>query len=223
MGKTSSFKYFRREQNQIATEWFRKNNLQVTSEYSFILSNHNDWAKNILLPEVVIEILRLKNEYEAKHEPFPLHQYFHHGLSSQAMLFNLFGDPFIKKDHNLFSEIFNYVGVDINQDSKLFFEYSDRKVFNENQQQPTSFDFAIKNSGRNIFVEAKYVEAEFGGCSTIKSGECDGLNPSRNPDLCYLTQKGRRYWSLMDKYGLTEVYKDSPICPYSIYYQFSEN
>ena len=221
MWNYTHFKDFRRKQNKIASVWFRKQNYPVHSEYPFILSDSNDWSKNIILPSVYNEIIRLSKEYENNSEPFPIHKYIHHGLSSQAMLFNLLGDPYMRQDFNFFSRLFPYPEVKIQQDSELFFEYSDRETFNERQQQPTSFDFVVKNKfGKSLFIEAKYVEAEFGGCSTIDAGECDGLNPSSNPDLCYLSHKGRNYWDLMKKYGLSQVFDNSPICPFSIYYQF---
>lgn len=212
---------FRRDQNQIAANWFLKKNFAVQQKYPFILKSHNDWKSNIILSAVADFIDKTKNDYEKRKEPFPLHKYIHHGLSSQAMLFNLLGDSVVKKDLDFFSHLFDYADVYIDTDSELLFEYSDRKTFNEKQQQPTSFDFAIKNkNGKNVFVEAKYVETEFGKCSTIDNGDCEGLNPVNNPDLCYLTHKERNYWELMKKHGLDKSYINSPICPFSVYYQF---
>lgn len=215
------FKEFRRKQNQIATNWFEKKQYPVQTKYSFILKDYTDWKLNIILPEVADFIQNTKVAYEDKGDPFPLHKYIHHGLSSQAMLFNLIGDPARNKDHAFFKTIFNFPDVRIDEHSEFIFELSDRGVFNENQQQPTSFDFAVKNTaGRNIYLEAKYVEAEFGKCSTIEGGECDGLNPVNDSQLCYLTHKGRKYWELMNKYYLGTAYEKSLICPLAIYYQF---
>lgn len=153
--------------------------------------------------------------------PFPIHDYVHHGLSSQAMLFNLLGDVVIKKDIKTLSEIFDFQNVQIKNDSKIKFEHCNRDTFNEKQHQPTSMDFVILNEvGENIFLESKLVETEFGNCSTIKQGECDGQNPIDNPSMCYLTFKGRKYWELMKKHDLHKPFANSPICPLSIYYQF---
>ncbi len=119
-------------------------------------------------------------------KPFPLHKYIHHGLSSQAMLFNLLGEVILKKDIRFFTSLFPYEDICIDNKSELLFEYSDRKTFNEKQRQPTSSDLAIKNSkGKNIFIEAKYIETEFGKCSTIESGECEGVNPINDINSCY--------------------------------------
>jgi hypothetical protein len=136
-------------------------------------------------------------------------------------IFNLLGDPFIKNDLKFFSQLFNYSNIKINENSEILFEYSNRATFNEYQTQPTSFDFTILNqNSKNIFIEAKYVEAEFGRCSTIENGECDGLNPIHDFNLCYLTSKNRKYWNLMIEYNLGKAFDNSPICPFSIYYQF---
>jgi hypothetical protein len=162
-----------------------------------------------------------KKEYQKEAKPFPLHKYIHHGLSSQAMLFNLLGEVVLNRDFIFLSSVFSFPEVNITNESELLFEYSDRHTFNENQQQPTSFDFVIKNkNGKNIFIEAKYIETEFGKCSTIENGECDGMNPVRNKDLCYLTSIGRTYWKLMHYYKLDQPYINSPICPFAVYYQF---
>jgi hypothetical protein len=215
------FKEFRRQQNQIATNWFLKKQFPVHNKYSFILNEYTDWKMNIILPEVADFIQNTKVAYKDKGDPFPLHKYLHHGLSSQAMLFNLIGDPARNKDRAFFQTIFNFPDVKIDEHSEFLFEHSDRDVFHENQQQPTSFDFSVKNTtGRNIYLEAKYVEAEFGKCSTIEGGECDGLNPVHDSEFCYLTHKGRKYWELMNKYHLGTAYENSLICPLAIYYQF---
>jgi hypothetical protein len=215
------YKDFRKQQNEIAEAYFKKHRYPVHDKYSFILKDRTDWTKNILLPEVANFIETIKEQYEKRGDPFPLHKYIHHGLSSQAMLFNLIGDPARNKDHAFFKTVFNFPDVRIDEHSEFIFEHSDREVFDENQQQPTSFDFAVKNTtGRNIYLEAKYVEAEFGKCSTIEGGECDGLNPVNNSELCYLTHKGRKYWELMNKYQLGTAYEKSLICPLAIYYQF---
>jgi hypothetical protein len=215
------FKDFRRAQNQFAIDWFQKKQYSVQTKYPFILKEYEDWRMNIILPEVADFIQCTKDVYEKKGDPFPLHKYIHHGLSSQAMLFNLIGDPARIKDHTFFQNIFDFPAVIIDANSEFLFELSDRNVFNERQQQPTSFDFAVLNAtGKHIFLEAKYVEAEFGQCSTIEGGECDGLNPVMDSQLCYLTHKGRKYWELMNKYQLGTAYEKSLICPLAIYYQF---
>jgi len=221
MWSYKQYKDYRREQNIIAEKWFKEKVYPVNKKYSFILDKNSDWRKNILLKTVADFIEVTKRTYEKEGKPFPSHKYIHHGLSSQAMLFNLLGEVVLNKDYTFLSTVFNFPEVQITPISELLFEYSCRKTFNENQQQPTSFDFAIINkTGKNVFLEAKYVETEFGKCSTIETGECDGLNPIPDNNYCYLTYKGRNYWELMKKYKLDKPFINSPICPFAVYYQF---
>lgn len=214
--------HFRLNKNKIAEDWFRNKGYLVEEKYPYILANFNLWHNNIILEWVWQYIENERSKAIQNKIPFPLHKDLHNGVSSQAMLFNLLGDVTIKKDIETFKEIFRDLpGVNITDNSSISFEFSDRKTFNEYQQQPTSFDFVIKNdTGMNIFLEAKFVETEFGGCSTIEKGECDGYNPIGDPSLCYLTTKGRKYWELMIKHNLHTKYINSPICPFSLYYQF---
>lgn len=224
----NKFSDFRKEQELTASNYFfnkGKSNmdLKVQDKSPYILKERNDWHRNIIVNSVFNYVNEKKAESKNSKISYPLHKYIHHGLSSQSMLFNLFGEPLIKKDYAFFQEVFQTPEIQIDSKYELKFEHYDRETFNEKTQQPTSFDFAIidkTGTQRNIFVEAKYVEPEFGGCSTIEGGECDGLNPISNPDLCYLTFKGRNYWKLMKKYGLDVPYANSPICPLAIYYQF---
>ena len=216
-----SYKEFRSALNKIASDYFISNKYPVHYKYSFILDDKENWKNNIICSGVADYIDKRRIECIDGKIAFPIHKYIHHGLSSQAMLFNLLGDVVIKNDISFLKEIFSFVDVVITEESELKFEHYNRKTFNENQQQPTSFDFAILNeSGKNIFLEAKLVETEFGKCSAIESGECDGLNPINDPNLCYLTHKGRNYLELMKKYGFEKAYEQSTICPFTIYYQF---
>ena len=221
--QNNTFSAFRKQQNNIATKYFSKRGMLVQSKYPFILKDRSDWSQNIIVHKVAQDIEEKKQFAETNNISFPLHKYLHHGLSSQAMLFNLFGEPLLRKDYAFFQEVFDFHDVQIDNKYQLKFEHYNRVTFNEFQQQPTSFDFAVwdeTGNHKNIFVEAKYVEAEFGGCSVIKGGECEGLNPISDPNLCYLTHKSRNYWNIMKKYGLDRPYANSLICPLAIYYQF---
>lgn len=221
MRKYQQYRSFRRLQHKFASDWFAKKNFRVQEKYSFILKDGSQWKDNIILETVANFIEKTKDEYENKKTPFPFHKYVHHGLSSQAMLFNLLGESTLKKDIRFFSSLFSYKDAYIDDNSEFLFEHSNRKTFYEQKGQPTSFDFAIiNNKGKNVFLEAKYVETEFGRCSIIEKGECDGVNPINDVNSCYLTYCGRTYWDLMSKYGLSESYKNSQICPFVVYYQF---
>lgn len=175
-----SFQAFRKQQNKIATQYFTNKGFQVQPKKTYSLSGRTEWSKNIILESVYQYIDVKKSEAKDNKDAYHLHKDLHYGLSSQAMLFNLFGDAVVKKDYKFFQEVFHSTGIQIDSKYELKFEHCDRKTFNEKTQQPTSFDFAVYDETgihKNIFVEAKYVEPEFGGCSVIKGGECDGLNP----------------------------------------------
>lgn len=175
-----SFQAFRKQQNKIATQYFTNKGFQVQPKKTYSLSGRTEWSKNIILESVYQYIDVKKSEAKDNKDAYHLHKDLHHGLSSQAMLFNLFGDAVVKKDYKFFQEVFQSTGIQIDSKYELKFEHCDRKTFIEKTQQPTSFDFAVYDKTgihKNIFVEAKYVETEFGGCSAIKGGECDGLNP----------------------------------------------
>lgn len=215
------YRNFRKEKNKIAAKWFSSKGHKVHPRYPFILEKKDNWEENILLPTVYSYVQNEIKKALANKTAYPIHGYIHHGLSSQAMIFNLFGELIINKDYDALFEIFSYPELNIDYNSILSFEHCNRKTFNEFQQQPTSFDFAIVNTiGKSIFLESKLVETEFGNCSMVKAGECDGSNPTDNPDRCYLTHKKRKYWELMKKHDLHIPYISSPICPMAIYYQF---
>ena len=55
----------------------------------YILAKRDGWRNNIILPEVAEYIEKEKQRREQAGEPFPLHKWIHHGLSSQACLFIL--------------------------------------------------------------------------------------------------------------------------------------
>jgi len=65
-----------------------------------------------MLPEVADYIRQQASEAEEESENFPLHKYIHHGLSSQAMIFNLVGPLLLKRlptPHKHFGrQIFGY-------------------------------------------------------------------------------------------------------------------
>ena len=215
------FSDFRKSQEEFSKNWFAKNGFVVQEKHPYILKDKSQWKENLILKKVADHIESKRKECEDCKIPFPLHKYIHHGLSSQAMLFNLLGEATMKRDKDFFTSLFAFDDLVIDDDFEPLFEHSDRTVFNEQDRQPTSFDFAIKNKNKkNIFLEAKYVETDFGKCSTFESGECDGMNPINDVTSCYLTHCGRNYWDLMTKHQLSAPYMNSRICPFTIYYQF---
>lgn len=198
--------------------------MPINSKYPYILNEWEDWPKNIILSEVAKYIGEVSESQRALGLNFPLHKYIHHGLSSQAMLFNLAG-PLLVRDYLLpLRNVIERKGLEWpDGGTRAMFEYEDRNVFNEDSGQPTSVDMVVLDSydRPKIFIESKFVEQEFGGCSIFNSGDCDGQNPARDTSMCFLHHIGRKYWSLLQKYGIDNghISKDA-VCILANHYQF---
>lgn len=207
-----------------ATVWFRSKEMPVNSKYPYILAEWKDWPKNIILDEVAKYIKDISESQRLNSLNFPLHKYIHHGLSSQAMLFNLAGPLLVRGDLSPLRNVIERKGLEWpDGGTRAMFEYEDRNVFNEDRGQPTSIDLVIQDAHGHpkIFIESKFVEQEFGGCSVFCAGDCDGQNPASNTSLCYLHHIGRKYWPLMQKYGIDNghIVKDAA-CIFANHYQF---
>lgn len=203
---------------QEQTARYFKSKGYATAECGYILDGHHNWRNNIILPEVADYIERKKRDCEQEGIPFPLHKYIHHGLSSQACLFNLLGPLVAASDYKTLREIMLMSGLSLTGSvSHAQFEYEDKKVFNEVQGQPTSIDLYLRtDKGEKVFAEFKFTESEFGTCSVYERGDCDGMNPSEDLDLCYLHRLQRRYMTLMKKHGLVATAEH---CPFTEFYQ----
>jgi hypothetical protein len=214
---------YERQLRQTAVAWFASKGYAVSPRYKYILADRDHWAQNIILPEVAAYIEAQKIESEKQSKPYPLHKYIHHGLSSQAMLFNLIGPLIVWDDLEPLKLTFNRKGIRWpGGNVSASFEHEDRSIFNETRGQPTSIDLVIWSGGTpKIFVEGKLVEKGFGGCSVFAKGDCDGRNPAGDFELCYLHHIQRRYWTLMEKHGFLEgpLAQDSA-CIMASYYQF---
>jgi len=201
---------------------FENPKFPISPRHSYILAKHSDWHKNIIVERVWEYIEKQKKKCSEHKQPFPLHKWIHHGLSSQAFLFNLLGPLVVDKQWHIFDEILHQAGIQLSSGViNADFEVEDPKVFNEEQGQPTSIDLCLyTKANENVFVEFKFTEKGFGGCSIFGNGDCDGRNPSDNFNLCYLHHIGRAYWKLMDKNGLlTEQIRSSWQCPFPTLYQ----
>ena len=82
---------FEESVRQAATQWFKDHGHTVNAQYPYILAEWKDWPANIICSEVVKLVEAERQRREAIQEGFPLHKFIHHGLSSQAMVFNLVG------------------------------------------------------------------------------------------------------------------------------------
>jgi len=214
--------WLRALRTQIA-DYFASKGLPVTKNYPYILAGGREsWLQNIIDPEVVRFIQHIRAERLSNKKNFPLHKYAHHGLSSQAMLFNLLGPVLVDKRWDVFDSILDSTKTRLSQRViAAELEVEDRSVFNEQQAQPTSVDLYLRTQGGTpVIAEFKFTEAEFGGCSLFTNGDCDGRNPATDFELCYLHTIGRRYWEIMQKHELlTGRLRADSTCPFAIFYQ----
>lgn len=210
-----------------AAQWFARKGLATHRKYPYSLPSFDDWPQNIICADVA-DYIQQQRDQNLGEESFPLHKYLHHGLSSQAMVFNLVGPLIVRQDFAPLREVMEQTGIAWpNGEIHAEFEYDDRAVFNEDSGQPTSIDLVIRqksiaDKGGSIFIEAKLRETEFGNCSIFAGGDCDGKNPVvYGLGGCYLHHIGRKYWELMDKFGFGKAgIASGPICPFTSYYQF---
>jgi hypothetical protein len=167
-------------------------------------------------------ILKEQNKHLGQ-ESFPLHKYLYHGLSSQAMAFNLIGPLIVRNDLDPLKIAIKKLGMEWPEGKvEAFFEHDDRTVFNEDSGQPTSIDIILSGTRNSLFIEAKLVERAFGGCSVFAAGDCEGRNPYPEKLYdCYLHHIGRSYWHRLDELGFSgTTLVNGAICPFANYYQF---
>lgn len=191
----------------------------ISSRHSYILAKNSDWHKNIILDRVAQYFDR---EITERERHFALHKWIHHGLSSQAFLFNLLGPLVVDKQWHIFDEILHKASIQLSTSiTNAKFELENPEVFKEMKGQPTSIDLCLYTGDiEKVFIEFKFTEKNFGGCSVFNNGDCDGRNPAKDFNLCYLHHIGRQYWELMKQYSLlTEQMENNSQCPLSTLYQ----
>lgn len=206
-----------------AEKYFKKNSYNTHPKMPYCLDEWKNWKNNIIVEEVYNYILNNRKHAASNNNSFPLHKYVHHGLSSQAMIFNLIGPLIVMNHYEPLIKVFEKGGVTMSPDSYVEFEYEDRSVFNEGNGQPTSLDLVVKNAVGTpyLFIESKLVETEFGGCSLFEKGDCNGRNPIHDKSLCYLhSVKQRKYFNLIEKHGFKDTLLTQKICVFINYYQF---
>ena len=216
---TIRFADYRRRMEKAAAAWIKSRQL-LTGQAPYILKEHGLWAQNLLDPDLAGMILAERSLRANSGAGFPLHKYLHHGLSSQAMLFNLMLPLLKAGDVDALKSGFEAANIPWpGPGARARLEVEDRDLFNENTGQPTSFDLEISGpNGPTLYIEAKLVEQEFGGCSLLEGGDCDGENPATDHKKCALVAMGRRYWDRLD--ALDFDLSAGPICPFGSYYQF---
>jgi hypothetical protein len=79
----------------------------------------------------------------------------------------------------------------------------------------------ISGDGPSLFVEAKFTEKKFGGCSVYSRGDCPGHNPAADHTLCYLHEHEYLYWQHMGTHGfLAGASSQGETCVMAKDYQF---
>lgn len=216
-------KIFEQQLRLAASGWFDEKGFPTHAKIPYCLKDWGDWNRNIILDEVSSYVETVRRDCGKDGRPFPLHKYIHHGLSSQAMAFNLIGPLITRNDYSPLIRLLQKKGIeDAWRIVSASFEYEDRSVFNEDSGQPTSIDVVLrdKDCAPIVFMESKLSEKEFGGCSVFVGGDCGGANPIANKEQCYLHFIGRKYWSLMGKYGFDALLQQERQCVFVAHYQF---
>lgn len=206
---------------------FASRSLAVREEYPHILAHGSDWHANIMLDEVYKYIQAEVVAGKAKLRPrFALNSQKHYGTSSQALLFNLIGPLITRNDLAPLRVACEHAGIPWPADARASFEIEDPDLFHEYHGQPTSIDLVVRsaaNDSGGLFIEAKFVESRFGGCSVYAKGNCatDGKNPLADLNQCYLHGLDMRYWHLLETHRLiTEAQRSASPCMLNIHYQF---
>tara|TARA_B100000315_G_scaffold248567_1_gene278591 strand:- start:289 stop:1272 length:984 start_codon:yes stop_codon:yes gene_type:complete len=205
-----------------AAAYFIRKGLPVHPRYPYRLDSHANWKGNIILEPVARLVEQEAEKRKRLKQHFALHSFIHHGLSSQALLWNLLGPLIVDTRWDILTEILR--AADISLQGKVDgaeLEVEDASVLGEYGGQPTSVDMCLTTTARErVFVEFKFTEAGFGGCSVFGDGDCDGYNPAHEFDLCYLHRRGRQYWPLMKKHRLvTGSLLTDAQCPFTNLYQ----
>lgn len=214
---------FEKELRAAAADWFKARGYATRSRMPYCLKAWSEWTDNIILDEVAAYIENCRTACKLNGEPFPLHKYVHHGLSSQAMAFNLIGPLITRDDMGPLLTLLKQQNIHVPGDVvSACFEYEEREVFNEDRGQPTSIDVVLKNREQVpvVFIEVKLAEKGFGGCSVFANGDCNGRSPLSGNNTCYLQFIDRWYWHLMEKYGFSQMLEDERQCIFVAHYQF---
>ena len=123
---------FEKMLREAAAAWFRTKGFPVRARTSYLLADREQWPQNIIRSEVAQYVREERAQRETRRQGFPLHKYIHHGLSSQAMLFNLVGPLVVERDLAPLREALTRQGVAWPEgEVSARFEYEDRAVFNE--------------------------------------------------------------------------------------------
>lgn len=155
------------------------------------------------------------------------HRWFHSMFSSQALTVSVFSTLMQRQDLHLLNDVQDDEG-----DSLLRFVLDGTPVFDYavkmlNEPTPTRVDFFLPGKNGNIAIECKLAEREFGACSQVRTGRCNG-NYAEQPgrkrgERCYLTEIGVDYWKHIPKLFSWKKEDEYAPCPIWKPYQLVRN
>jgi hypothetical protein len=206
---------------------FAARGLAVREDHDYVLADSGAWPANLLLPEVRDYIdAEVRAGKDGRRSRFALNGQKHYGTSSQALLFNLVGPLIVRDDLEPLRDACAAAGIPWPAGARAAFEVENPEIFNERHGQPTSIDLVVRGATPglpDLYVEAKFTEARFGGCSALARGQCatHGQNPLADISQCYLHRIDHRYWQQLEAHGLIdEAHRAAPDCMLSVQYQF---
>ena len=91
------YKSFEASLRKAAEKWFSDRGRETNQRMGYCLARHDLWPQNIICEDVA-DYVRQEQKRHLGEDSFPLHKYLHHGLSSQAMAFNLIGPLIVRND-----------------------------------------------------------------------------------------------------------------------------
>ncbi len=119
---------FEKQLRESNTHWFQRHDFPVNARMPYILESWEHWPRNMILEGVANYIQAEVDQRAAENRGFPLHKYIHHGLSSQAMLFNLVVPMILQQDLSPLLDVLRESGVEVRRNSKWRIAPSSTKI-----------------------------------------------------------------------------------------------
>ncbi len=159
------------------------------------------------------------------------HRWFHSLKSSQALTQSVFAAIFVFNRLDLLGDITAECGRPAffveQQDWRLNFEHELRGL---NEPRPTSVDVLLNQPRRQVAIECKFTEPDFGTCSRTDlcpddANYCNGnyqLQKDRR-HRCALTERNILYWKYLPHLFNWPSDRDHEPCPFDATYQLARS
>ena len=174
-------------------------------------------------------------EIRAAIKPAQRHTYFGSLRSSQALAQSVFGAIHAFKCLDVLKPVTAECGRPAFFTDPAGWTLSlEHEVDTLAEPRQTSIDVLLRGPGRQIAVECKFMEGEFGTCSRpgLRPGDagypeqlCDGsysIQQGRN-ERCALTAIGVQYWKYLPRLFAWPGDQDHEPCPFGAVYQLARN